>query len=70
MNTDHTKVAHYNISQEELTNVLIHQGLASFYNQTRVDTAGVLTSLPTAEDRRDNQDGCYLCLIYNANLGL
>lgn len=70
MNTDHTKVAHYDISQKKLTNVLIHQELASFYNQTRVDAAGVLTILPTAEDRRDNQDGCYLCLNYNANLGL
>jgi Mg2+ and Co2+ transporter CorA len=70
MGTSHTKVAHYNISQEDLTNILRNQGLASFYRQTRVDVAGVLTSSLSPGDHKDHQDGDYFGLIYDAHLGL
>ncbi|MCJ1467675.1 hypothetical protein MMC07_006300 [Pseudocyphellaria aurata] len=62
----HTKTAEYNISQKDLHSILTYQGLADFYCQTRADVAGMFhTSLSTG-----HQDGDYLGLIYDSNLGL
>lgn len=66
----HTKVANYDINQEDLTAILTHQGLTSFYLQTRVDVAGVFTSSLSPGSHKNSQVRDYLAVIYDANLGL
>ena len=68
--TSHEKLTQYNISQEDFTKILDSQGLTSFFCQTRVDVAGVLTSSLSSGDHKDHQDGDYFGLIYDAHLGL
>jgi hypothetical protein len=65
----HIRVAHYDISQEDLTSILEHQGLGCFYRQTRAYVAGVYTLSLSSDRSKERPKGDYLALVYDANLG-